>query len=167
MGNAGFFLYDYCLRRFRSEISIPKYLQSKDIEVKQLRSYFQRGGSCGWYAIMNAYAIQELVKEQREITSQVIEDIVRIKLIPSIVANDKEVANLVETSELFGPMLLEKEIRLAKYFGLHNYRMLDIFEEKIYEMIPSLSHDQHENQKEFSTYLIHDLKKTIGRDKAQ
>jgi hypothetical protein len=115
---------EFFQRIFQSNIPLPKILiiasALKGIEVKHIHSYLQRGGSCGWYSVLNACAIEELVHQEKEITAQAIEEIV-IRLISYIEKHRYTIAEVIQRPDIFSAMNQQQQINLAEYLGLQNY----------------------------------------------
>lgn len=110
-------------RIFQSKLPLPQFLKKRFIEVKHIRSYAQRGGTCGWYAVLNACAIQELVEKNKEITADAIEEIV-LRLITYIVVHQDAIATLIGRADLFYGLDIQQKNCLAEYFRLRNFYTL-------------------------------------------
>ncbi len=147
-------------RAFQPEFPLPRFLKVDHIEVKHLRSYTQRGGACAWYAILNAYAIQELVEKNRKITANAIERIV-LSTIAYIVENQISIERLMGIPYLFEGINAEQRFGLAEYIGLQNYYDLRVDEEGIFfwNAKKTVIGDKAFDQKGY--YCLFDLKKTL------
>lgn len=109
----------------RRDLTLPSHLCSlKNFEVCHLRSSQQIGGSCGWYQLMNARAIQELVEKRRPLTAYNIKQQVKHVLLPLINKNKEMLAQRLELPALPAELNHEIEERLATYLNLEHYHQI-------------------------------------------
>ncbi len=82
--------------------TLPQVLRDVEhFDVRYMQSTKQTKKGCAWYAVLNARAIQELVHDNKAVTSRSIARVVCRKLIPFIKNNKKHVLKSVGVSSLW------------------------------------------------------------------
>jgi len=109
-----------------AELELPKDMQElRDYELRQLTSTVQEGPSCGWYATLNAFAIQELYKQNLPLTDENIQAHVEQVGLPCIRQHEKEITQAIK-SPFFEGLSIEEQDYLARFLGLTNYYLVVI-----------------------------------------
>lgn len=112
-----FWYYNYV---YKSRSLPAAFKECKQFEIQYIPSRHQGKDECGWFAVMNAVAIQQLVRDGKPITSRAIKKIVSKKLIPLIKKNKKHVVSLVQEPNLWGGIKLRGMERLRNFLGLES-----------------------------------------------
>ncbi|TET33891.1 hypothetical protein E3J61_03550 [Candidatus Dependentiae bacterium] len=89
-------------------------------DVCYVRSVRQEADACAWYAILNAYAIQELCYGGKRITSWSVSRQMRGKLIPRIKKNKEFILQSLGVSSLWGGLQSGHKDELITFLGLYD-----------------------------------------------
>ena len=99
----------------------------KNIEAYHIRSSVRKGGACGWYALFNARAIQELLEKGHTVEESAIKQYVEDILVPWIESREGELLQRIERPVLFDGIKTKQMEILAMYLGLSNYHLINIY----------------------------------------
>lgn len=99
----------------------------KNIEAYHIRSSVRKGGACGWYALFNARAIQELLEKGHTVEESAIKQYVEDILVPWIESRKGELLQRIERPVLFDGIKTKQMEILAMYLGLSNYHLINIY----------------------------------------
>lgn len=110
---------------------LPESLKNlKQYEFLHMLSEQQQGPYCGWFSILNAYAIDTMVRNDADLCSATVQRHVA-KEWASIQANAEKVLARVESSS-FEQGLDEYELsRLAQMYNLDNVHMITLYIDKL------------------------------------
>ena len=125
MGFCGWNFCDYFFSGLVIEdtVSLPSVLNNlKNYKVKHIKSKQQQEGSCGWHAVFNAVAIQELLTKKQKLHAQDIEKIAW-DMLAAVEHTDIKKKEL-DVKNILGSLFLSEEDKIATKLGLNNYYLI-------------------------------------------
>lgn len=107
-----------------AEYELPGDMRElRDYELHYVQSSLQKGRSCAWYATLNAYAIQELYKQNIPLTEENIQLHVERVGLPLIWAHEQQLQHAIGGVVLEGLDGVQQDY-LARFLGLTNYYVI-------------------------------------------
>ncbi len=126
------------------DLALPDLFQEfQNINIRHIKSTRQEGGSCGWYAVCNAVAIDQLVAASKEVEGVAIRKIVEQTLVPSLKAESDALVQRFEIQKFFEGITHKSSYRLSQHLHLSNYYAVDLFPKKRWFQLylPTLSNE--------------------------
>ncbi len=130
-------------------LALPYAFQKfQSINLRYIKSTQQEGGSCAWYAVCNAVAIDRLVIASKEVKGAAIRNIVEHALVPSLKAESDALVQRFEIKKFFEGISYKVSYGLAQHFNLTNFYIGELSPKKRWFQLylPTLSN-------EFSPYV--------------
>lgn len=109
-----------------AEFELPYEMRElRDHELHHLASHLQEGPSCGWYATLNAYAIQEVHKSNQPLTDENIQAYVANVGLPCVRTHEWQIVRAINRP-LFEVINTYQQDYLARFLGLTNYYIVEL-----------------------------------------
>lgn len=102
-------------------LTLPEDLSFNNFELLHVPSVEQGGPSCAWHALLNAKAVQEIVKEKKPLTGESVKKMVEDELIDDVFICANELEGQLGVDEVFGGLFLHQIAKLARALKVANY----------------------------------------------
>lgn len=113
--------------KWRDCIAIPQQMHELEyLEIVHLQALRQKGSSCSWHQVLNAFAITWLHAEHQSITSDAIMHYIDRVLIPKMRNHEELLKKTVSVEQLWERMTDIGKIKLANFFNLTQYYVLSL-----------------------------------------
>ncbi len=99
------------------------YYEFQNIRIRHFKSVYQEGGSCGWYAMCNARAIDNLVAQSKPVVPKAIQAEAE-KIVARLHRERDAVMSALKTRSFFEGVLDSESYLLAQYLTMRNCYVL-------------------------------------------